>query len=316
MVIESSPYLEHIRFEGKSGSNPRLRQGLSIPGSHAKFNALPGIEREPPDPVIPLILKLAGLPVDAYRIAPLQRRLSACLRTLKAGSFQAARQILAQNPELLPNAVSSLLIGVSEFFRDRDVFNALQKIITEDFAARQERIHVWSAGCSNGAELYSVAILLAEAGMLNRSFMVGTDCRQDAIQEAGSGIYRSCCVQQVTAPLLQKYFEAFEGRWRVARQLRWNIQWKVRNLLESLESGPWDIILWRNVAIYLEPASAEAVWKSLAKALSPGGILIVGKAERLPPSLGLSCISRSIYRSNPNNSRNRIALKRRIETAE
>ncbi len=266
--------------------------------------------------MIPLILKLAGLPVDAYRTAPLQRRLSACLRTLKAGSFPTARQILAQNPELLRNVVRSLLIGVSEFFRDRDVFNALQKIIVEDFALRQKRIRVWSAGCSNGAELYSVAILLAEAGLLNRSFLVGTDCRPDAIQEAGGGIYRSCCVQQVTAPLLQKYFEAFEGQWRVAAQLRRSTQWKVRNLLANIESGPWDIILWRNVAIYLEYRPAEAIWESLAKALSPGGLLVVGKAERVPASLDLLCLSRSIYRSNRYTNWNGIAANEKIETAE
>ena len=278
MVIDSSPHLEHIRFEGKSGSNSRFPQSLSIPGNQTKFNPLSGIEREPLNPVIPLILELAGLSVDAYRIAPLQRRLFTCLRTLKADSLPEVRQILARNPALLRNAVSSLLIGVSEFFRDRDVFDAQQKIIMENFAIRQERIRVWSAGCSNGAELYSVAILLAEAGLLNRSFLVGTDCRPDAIQEARDGIYRWACVQQVAAPRLQKYFEALKGRWRVAEQLRRNTQWKVRNLLAGLESGPWDIILWRNVAIYLESGPAEAMWRSLAKALSPGGVLVVGKA--------------------------------------
>jgi chemotaxis methyl-accepting protein methylase len=274
------------------------------------------------DPLIPLVLELAGLPVGAYRAVPMRRRLPACLRALKVDSFSAARPLLEQHPKMLMNAVSSLLIGVSDFFRDSDVFDALKRIIAGEISMQPGPIRVWSAGCSNGSELYSVAILLAEAGLLGRSILVGTDCRPDAVQEARAGLYSRSCVQQIAAPLLQRYFEKAGGQWRVREPLRQNIRWRVRNFLDGLEAGPWDIILWRNVAIYLESGPAAGMWESLSKALRPGGILVVGKAELPPKSAGLPCISRSIYRLPPHANKHRwsaekpAVFERRAEKAE
>lgn len=97
------------------------------------------------------------------------------------------------------------------------------------------------------------------------------------------------------ASLRQKYLLNDAGQWRVVDSLRRGIQWRVSNLLSGIEDGPWDIILWRNMAIYLNLKSAARVWDDLIKALRPGGLLIVGKAERPPSSSGLTCISRCIY---------------------
>lgn len=318
MIRRIGHSLEHILFEGKP-----VRLDHSIAGdSHARCIPMSESEREPMDPLITLVLELAGLPVGAYRAVPMGRRLPACLRALKVDSLSAARPLLEQRPKMLMNAVSSLLIGVSEFFRDPDVFDALRRIIAGDLAIRQGPIRVWSAGCSNGAELYSVAILLAEAGLLSRSLLVGTDCRPDAIQQARAGLYSRTCVQQIAASLLQKYFENTDGQWRVVEPLHRSMRWRVRNFLDSLEAGPWDIILWRNVAIYLESGHAAAMWESLANALCPGGILVVGKAERPPESAGLSYISRSIYRLAPYANKHRwsaeklVGTERRVERAE
>jgi chemotaxis protein methyltransferase CheR len=282
----------------------------------------PETEREPLDPLIPLVLDLAGLPAGAYRAVPMRRRLPACLQALKVDSLSAARPLLQRHPKKLMTAVSSLLIGVSEFFRDPDVFDALRSIIAGEIAMRQGPIRVWSAGCSNGAELYSVAILLAEAGLLGRSILVGTDCRPDAIQEARAGLYSLPCVQQIPVSLSQKYFKNTGRQWRVVEPLRRNTRWRVRNFLDSLEAGPWHIILWRNVAIYLESGPAAAMWESLTKALCPGGILIVGKAERPPQSAGLSYVSRSIYRlplyanKHRSGAEQLAGTQRRVEGAE
>jgi chemotaxis methyl-accepting protein methylase len=241
------------------------------------------------------VIDRAGLPPGAYRHAPLQRRLPACLRTLRVHSVAAARRLLEDRPDLLPAAVSSLLIGVTGFFRDTAVFEGLRDKVLPSLAGRPGPLRVWSAACSTGAELYSVAILLAEAGLLDRSFLLGTDCRGDAIDRARLGLYDATTLTLVRRATRDKYFEPAGQRWRPVAALRRQVRWKVADLARSIEAGPWALILWRNLAIYLTPDLVAAIWRRLAEALAPGGFLVVGKAERPPASLGLSALRRGIY---------------------
>jgi chemotaxis protein methyltransferase CheR len=73
------------------------------------------------------------------------------------------------------------------------------------------------------------------------------------------------------------------------------MHWRLGNVLSGSQDGPWDIILWRNMAIYFKLKPARQVWEDLIKELRPGGLLVAGKVERPPASSGLRCISRCVY---------------------
>ena len=138
-------------------------------------------------------------------------------------------------------------------------------------ARRRRPLRVWSAACSSGAELYSLAILLAEAGLLEDSFLLGSDCRQDAIEEAAAALYNSHDLGKIAAPVRRRYFDEAGGSWRPIEPLRRHVHWKVADLGRGIEQGPWDMILWRNMAIYLKAETAASVWQRLASALATGG---------------------------------------------
>ena len=286
--------LAHIGFVGRAAARPR--HVPSRPAAAARL--LPPLHPAPGpvDSFIAWVLESAGLPAAAYRAAPLQRRLASCLRALQVDSVAGARRRLTDRPDLLAPAVGALLIGVTEFFRDADEFDALRRVIGAELAPRPGPIRIWSAACANGAELISLAMLLAEEGLLDRSHLLGTDCRIDAIQEAQCGLYRQAAAQAVPAALRRKYLRQAGAQWHVADDLRRVVRWRVRDLLAGPEEGPWDIILWRNMSIYLEAPSAAAVWASLVSTLRPGGLLVVGRAERAPAAAGLTPLSRCIYR--------------------
>ena len=96
-----------------------------------------------------------------------------------------------------------------------------------------------------------------------------------------------------------KYFErAGNSFWRIVEPLRRQIHWEVADLARSVAQGPWDIILWRNLAIYLNPGPAKSLWNRLTGVLGPGGFLIVGKAERPPSGCGLAPVCRCVYRKS------------------
>lgn len=297
-MIDRNKYsLEHIQFEGKlskRGHDPQktasIAQRRFVHPIHLASDSAPLNE------FAAWVLESCGLPAKAYRPAPLHRRLAACMRGLKADSLAHAHHLLKKHPALRAAAIDSFLIGVTEFSRDTAVFETLRRVIPGDSALHKDPIRVWSAGCSNGAELYSVAMLLAEEGLLSRSILLGTDCRAGAIREAQCGLYPEAYVLPMDASLRRKYMHRIGGQWRVRQSLHAPIQWRVQNLLAGCEKGPWDIILWRNMAIYLKPESAEQVWEAMMRELRTGGILVAGRAERPPASAGLACIGPCVYR--------------------
>jgi chemotaxis protein methyltransferase CheR len=299
--------LRHISFEGK----PPLRPRCSCARGPCRAALVPA-EPAPEgckDEFIDWALDRAGLDAAAYRMKPLRRRLPACLRALKVQSTEAARALLERGPSLLAVAVDSLLLGVTEFFRDGDVFESVRTVVLPRLARRRGPLRIWSAGCSTGEELYSVAILLAEAGLLDRSFLLGTDCRPEAIERAKAGLYRTAATDLVPCALRARYFEPTRFRrtlpgartddaaWRPIEALRRQVYWKVADVAHGVEAGPWDVILWRNMAIYLEAAPAQHVWRRLSCALTPEGFLIAGKAERPPHGVSLTSVARCVYRS-------------------
>jgi chemotaxis protein methyltransferase CheR len=216
--------------------------------------------RTGPDAFLTWLFLRAGLSADDYRPASLHRRLPACLRALRAANISEARRLLRRTPQLISVALDALLLGVTEFFRDAHVFSCLRDLLPSVISRNQGVLRIWSAGCSNGAELYSVASLLAELNVL------------DAIAGAAT---------------------VGEG---VAPGHRAHITWRRANVLGSAETGPWDIILCRNLAMYLQPAAARRLWRGLGLALRDGGLLIVGKAERPTGASGLVLVGPCVYR--------------------
>ena len=300
--------LRHVRFVGRPKITAPIFPGQTKPLSLAATYS-PAHRSEQPGDFISWVFQRADLAVDGYRGEPLQRRLSACLRALHTNTEEHARQMLEQRPDLLPTAIGALLIGVTEFFRDPPVFETLRTTVLPDLASPPRPLRIWSAGCSNGAELYSLAILLAQVGLLEGSFLLGSDCRRDAIEHARAAVYKSSELRNVAPSDRRRYFEEAGSLWQPIDPLRQHTQWKVADLAQGIEEGPWDVILWRNMSIYLEAEAAASVWRVMASALTPDGVLMVGRAERPPAELPLIYVKSCIYRSCSHDGRRVFGLR-------
>lgn len=235
-----------------------------------------------------------GLDAADYRPETLARRLPACLRALRVNSIAQARQLLHDRPMLNATAFGALLVGVTSFYRDRPVFDALRERILPSLMARG-RLCVWSAGCANGAELYSVALLLAELGALEGCTLVGTDARPDAIRAAARGQFEPFEFQALPPALVEKYLVRSGNFWQVRPPIRTCPRWLTSSVIDHDESGAWDLILCRNLVMYLQPYAAQAVWRRLEAALRPGGALVVGRAEHPTGASRLSAAGPCLY---------------------
>jgi chemotaxis protein methyltransferase CheR len=286
--------LTHVRFAGAPARS--LGQCAARPASPRAlvFHDSPPGDEPVPDGLAASILSRHGLDATAYRRRPLERRAGACLRALTAKSDADAEARL--DDALAANAaLNALLIGVSAFFRDGAVFDGLRATVIPALRASGRPPRVWSAGCSDGAELFSVAMLLAEAGLIDLATLHGTDCRQDAVLRAAQGRFDGQALADVDPDLRHRYFTETNRGWDVNASLRRRAEWRVADVTGRAEAGPWDLVLCRNVAIYLRHPIADDMFGRIAETLAPGGFLVVGKAER-PSCAGLTAVSHCIYR--------------------
>ncbi len=294
----------HIHFEGVGESHPTRsaprapRYSQPHPIAHPLPHAANLGSTQPEQTLHPFLSWLfsqAALDSQKYRAAALNRRLTACQRALKAASPGDARVLLERHPELLPKAIDSVLIGVSGFFRDPQVFAALENRVLPQLLAARPELRVYSLGCAEGQELYSVAMLLERLGALERSYLLGVDCRTNALEHAAAGCYSITALQGLE-PRWRNAFERASEHVRIASPLRARTHWKRANLATSTNcDSDWDLILFRNVAIYLQPDETLRLWRHLAEQLRPGGVLVTGKAERPPANLGFQRIEPCIF---------------------
>ena len=284
--------LSHIRFSGHAPANHRVPPPR--PEARVWTRATASPSPEPAGPLADAVLRTAGLDPATYRSAPLARRVPACLRALRAGDEDTACRTLATTPALVQPVLSTLLIGVSAFFRDEAVFDLLRSAVIPGLPANRT-VRVLSVGCSNGAELYCVAMLLADAGRLDGAQVVGVDCRAEALAEAREGVFAADALAPVDEATRRRHFVPVSGGYRVADRLRQRVTWELVNATGFVPAGPWDLVLCRNLAIYLVPAASDVLFTRLTSALVPGGHLVVGKAERPPAALPLTALGRCVH---------------------
>lgn len=297
-----------LRFRGAKRSARRRSAARAIGGLRTSTLAPPSnklVMRKPESmsteqaAFLHDVFARAGLLLPHYRLSPLARRLPACLRALKTHSLASARRQIDTDPHALDTAVDALVIGVTGFFRDTIVFDHLRRAVIPALLEMNRPLRVWSAACSDGAELYSVGMLLRAHGAPIDT-LLGTDCRPNAIQKARTGRYTRQQVQHIVPALRKAYLHPRGGAFEVHPELRAMTDWEQADLLDGTpphDHPPtgWDMILCRNMAIYVNDAAAAFLWSTLASALRPGGFLVVGKAER-PRVIGLRRVGPSIYR--------------------
>jgi len=286
-----APEFQHIRFRGSIARDrfvlahePRLgrEQEAPLSGDEESF--------------LRFLFKEAGLDLYNYRLGTLKRRIPACLRVLYASSFTEARRVVQQKPALLAAAISTMVIGVTSFFRDGGVWEQLRSEVIPALLKGRYGLAIWCVGCSDGPELYSLAMMLAEMKLLQRCHLLGTDCRADAIKKARAGQFDAAAIKSVPAELLARYFEEQEACWRVKVAIRDAIHWRRANVLTLHEPGVWDLILCRNMSMYLTPDASANLFPRLEMSLRPGGTLVLGKAERPFAASHLTSIGPCIYR--------------------
>jgi two-component system CheB/CheR fusion protein len=194
-------------------------------------------------------------------------------------------KFLRQNPDELGALYQELLIGVTNFFRDRPAWNYLANEIMPGLVRKASAtgLRLWSVGCSSGEEAYSLAILAKETCQkVGRSLDIkvfGTDIDGESIAAAGRGVYPASALSDLPEAIRAKYFNQKDGGYAVTRELRESVVFARQNVLADPPFTNIDLISCRNLLIYFEPVLQNRAFSVFGFSLHEDGVLFLGKSE-------------------------------------
>ena len=175
----------------------------------------------------------------------------------------------------------ALTVQESFFFREPSKLALLTDDVLPGYADRDRPVRLWSAGCAAGQEAYTLAMLLSRAGHAGRFDILGTDLSPEAVAAAERATYGRWSLRGVDPRTVAEHFESSADGYRVAQRYREHVQFAQHNLLDPMPAGiaPFDVIMCRNVLIYLTPEAIRRAAGAFAHALVPGGWLILGVSD-------------------------------------
>jgi two-component system CheB/CheR fusion protein len=239
--------------------------------------------------ILVLLRARAGHDFSVYKANTVRRRIERRINVHQLKGPQQYQRLLQENPHELDLLFSELLIGVTNFFRDTEVFKALTSTVLPKLLAERpsdSTVRMWVAGCSSGEEAYSLAMVLQEVmDKLKRHYPVqifGTDLDLHAIESARLGFYPEGIARDVSPQRLTRFFIKDEGGYRIKKEIREMVVFAPQNVLKDPPFTKLDVIGCRNLLIYLRPEAQERLLALFHYALKPGGVLISDRRRALP----------------------------------
>lgn len=195
-------------------------------------------------------------------------------------------QILEQQPEEKANCADCLIVTISRFFRDRKLWQHLQTHVLPELARRfPAAVNIWSAGCANGEEPYSLAIAWESLPTTTALKIVATDANSACLERARLGRYDRSSFKELPAETVAKCFRMHSKNrhYTISQHLKKSIQWQQHNFLDQPLTGPFQMIFLRNnLLTYYQGTPLKTAFENIVQTLVPKGYLVVGSHEQLP----------------------------------
>ncbi len=218
------------------------------------------------------------------------KRLARRLRELGLANLAAYRSRLEGHPGEWREFDALCRIPISRFYRDREVFEALERDVLPALAAAaaaegRDRLACWSACCASGEEPYTLAILWRLGHPSSRLRVLATDIDPQVLDRARAGCYRASSLKALPAALLAEAFVPRGEQWCVREELRC-VEFLQQDIRLSVPEGEFDLLLCRNAVLtYFSPELQRGVMERVVATLRPGGALVIGIHEKLPEGI-------------------------------
>jgi chemotaxis protein methyltransferase CheR len=232
------------------------------------------------------ITRERGFGCASYKEKCVRRRIAVRMRARGVHTFEEYGGVLDRDAHEYELLLDALTINVTKFFRNPETFAAIDREIVPALFARVEpQLRIWSAGCASGEEPYSLAILMhryavTESRRFDRVEVLGTDLDRASLAAAERATYLEPTLSDTPVEIRQSYFP-MQPPYRIAQEVRTRVQFRRHDLLREPFPEPQHLICCRNVIIYFDRVTQEALFERFAAALLPGGFLVLGRVETL-----------------------------------
>ena len=235
------------------------------------------------------IVQARGVCVGSYKRGCLERRIASRMRATGAANYLAYARVLRDDPSEYDALFDALTINVTHLFRDTDVWEGVTEVVLPElWASDHEPLTTWVAGCASGEEAYTVAALWHqfveernELARIGRVKIRATDLDTGALAAAATGEFAREAFRDTPVHVRSRYFTPGEPG-IAAKELRSMLTFERGDLLATAPStASVHLITCRNVLIYFDRPSQDAVFQRFHDALAPGGFLVLGKAEAM-----------------------------------
>ncbi|MBC7391446.1 MAG: protein-glutamate O-methyltransferase CheR [Opitutaceae bacterium] len=238
-----------------------------------------------------LIKERYGFDFTSYSIASFQRRIRRYMGNMKISNVQELKDYLSLDQLHFNNFLLEITVNVTEMFRDPGFFKELRAKVVPQLDT-YPHIRIWDAGCSTGEEVYSLAILFKEEGILKKTRIYATDINQKVINEALEGIFPLAYMKDYSKNYihagghtsLSDYYFARYNNAIMNEQLKANVTYSTHNLVSDASFNEFHLIVCRNVLIYFQKELQERVIGKFLECLPVFGYLVLGNKESLSTS--------------------------------
>ena len=240
------------------------------------------------------VFKKSGIDLNLYKQQQMHRRLLNMVERANVRDFMEYYHILDRDPKEFAVFLDRMTINVSELFRNPEKWQELREKVLPPRLEKRRGLKIWSAGCSYGAEPYSLAILLDQIAPGREHTIHASDLDKTILAKAAEGRFTEADMRNLDPAVKTKYFTRLTGSaavnapadfcpaWQVNPDIRRRVAFRSHNLLASrFEENYYDLICCRNVVIYFTDEAKEALFRRFREALMPSGTLFVGGTERI-----------------------------------
>ena len=238
--------------------------------------------------ILALLRTATGTDFTYYKRSTIGRRIHRRMALRRIGSLEGYLSKLRSEPAEIHALHEDMLINVTEFFRDPEVFEALKEVVFPKIVPERGRagtVRIWVPGCATGEEVYSIAMSLLEYLEVRRPEVTiqlfGTDLSDTALEKARAGVYPRSVVQSVSSERLRRFFGKVNSNYRISKNIREMCIFARQDLVKDAPFSKLHLISCRNVLIYLGPMLQKRVMPVLHYALRPNGFLLLGKSETI-----------------------------------
>ncbi len=228
------------------------------------------------------VFTLTKIDLNAYKEKQMKRRIDTLITKYHVVGYDKFFELLKSDKEVLDAFVTYLTINVSEFFRNKDQWDLMEKQVFPELIAKfGKNLKIWSAACSTGDEPYTIVMLLSKLIPLNQITVNATDLDEVVLAKAKAGVYAEKEIAGVPADLRKKYFTQEGSLFKVNDEIKRRVIFKKADLLRDPYPKDYHLIVCRNVLIYFTEEAKDETFRKFYNSLAPEGVLFIGSTEQI-----------------------------------